>query len=76
MTLGAMRAHSMLKRTTPSKNRVVNKPPLFFTAALHIRTAPQVIMILDCHFEGENLFNKRFEGASSTMYGTWRIHDQ
>jgi hypothetical protein len=62
--------------TTPSKNRVAYKPPLFLTAALHIRTAPQVIIILDCHLDGENLFSKRFEGASNTMYGIYWIDNQ
>ena len=56
-----------MKLTTPNKNRVVNRPPLFLTAALHMRTAPQVSIILDCHFEGENLLSSKLEGASNTM---------
>jgi hypothetical protein len=63
-----------VERTRPSKNRVVYNPPLFFTAALHMRAIPQLIIILDCHFEGENLLSSRFEGASNTIYGTWDVH--
>ena len=57
------------RRTTPSKNRVVKKPPLFLTAVLHIRKTPQLTKILDCHFEGENFLSSKFDGASSTIYG-------
>lgn len=59
----------IMRLATPSKNRVVNNLPLFLTAVLHLRTIPQVIMILDYHFEGKPLFNTRFDGASSTVYG-------
>jgi hypothetical protein len=38
---------------------------------LYTDTLPHVIIILDCHLDGNNLFNSRFDGASATIYGIY-----
>ncbi|PNY21246.1 hypothetical protein TCAP_07258, partial [Tolypocladium capitatum] len=57
--------------TNPRRNRAVYKPSLLVMPTCPSRTAPQEIMILDCHALGLNLFSTRLEGASNTMYGTY-----
>lgn len=61
------------KLTRPNINRTAYRPPLLLTAAPHIEMIPQLTIIRDCHLDGVNLLISRFEGASSTMYGIWRL---
>jgi hypothetical protein len=61
--------YSSLRHDTRARylQRVSTNPIL----TQHTNDLPQVIIILDCHLDGNNLFNSKFDGASATMYGIY-----